>query len=270
MSRNYQGSPPFEWLRVKVFKIDKPYALGWGQWATWDEDLKKKRPFAFFMTETLPDWLEKPAEIFIDPIQNVFYYLRNRFLTRTHMLHTGLEKGKWHEFESRLLHGAFTELVTFVEIEKAWMSVAWSEDGRKKYNPPWWRNHWWSRWKEWRCRQAGIDHLKWEISLEDESPNNQQARNAFETMLLYTWWVDVRPNRGDEWDVSGLRTFWDSMEEKYGEDWLGLGGRGKMNLTEKQEYERLNKAMHQLEEDWHVEDEEMLVRLVKLRRSLWT
>jgi hypothetical protein len=266
----YSESKPFVWLREKL-KINKPYALPLGGWGIWDKELKKSRPIAYFLTETLPDWLEVPAKWTIDPLSNLSYYLRNRFIARTHMLRTDLEKGKWHEFETRLLHGAFTELVDFVEIEKAWMNVAWSDEGRKKHHVPWWRKHWWSRWKEWRCPQAGVDHLKWEIGLLEPGPvHNQQATTAFETLFLYVWWTEVRANRQDEWDESGLREFWNSMDAKYGDHWLAVAGKGKMSMSEKKEYERLSKAMHDLEEARQVEDEEMLIKLVKLRRSLWT
>lgn len=269
MSRHYADSKLFNWIRKKL-KTDKPYALPWGGWEIWENDYKKRRPVAHFITETLPDWLEKPAEWVIDPIDKATYYLRNRYVNKTHMLRTDLEKGKWHEFETRLLHGAFTELVDFVEIEKAWMSVVWNDESRKKYKLPWWRKTNWFRWKEWRCPAAGIDHLKWEIELDGGPAKNDQAKSAFETMFLYTWWKHVRANREDPWIETGFREFWDSMEVKHGDDWLGMGKRRKMSKAEEAEYDRLNKAVHQLEEDRHYEDEEMLIRLVKLRCNLWT
>ena len=269
MSRYYADAKFFNWLRKKL-KVEKPYALPWGGWEIWETDYKKRQPIAHFLTETLPDILEKPAEWFIDPINNVCYYLRNRYVTKTHILRTDLEKGKWHEFETRLLHGAFTELVDFVEIDKAWMTVVWSEDGRKKYKLPWWRKTNWFRWGEWRCPESGVDHLKWEMDLEGGPAENQQSRTAFETMFLYTWWKHTRSNRCDEWEEIGLRQFWTDMEEKYGEDWLGLGAKSKMTNAERKEYDRLSSAVHDLEEARHIEDEEMLIRLVKLRRSLWT
>jgi hypothetical protein len=212
--------------------------------------------------------LEKPAEWLIDPIDSALYYCRNRFVDKTHYLHTDLEPGKWHEFENRILHGSFTELVNFVEIETAWHHVLWADkEERKKYHVPFWRRHRILRFQRWRCPQAGIDHLKWEMQLEE--PTHQRDR-AHELMFLYTWWKEVRCKREDEWVESGLRAFWDSMETKYGSDWLGLGGRSKLTKAEQAEYDRLSKAMHDLEEARFQEDEDMLIRLVKLRRSLWT
>lgn len=266
MRRYYAESKFFVWLRKKLH-VAKPYALPWGGWEIWNKETKANQRIAYFLTETLPDWLEKPAEWFIDPIYDATYYLRNRFVTKTHYLHTDLAPGKWHEFETRLLHGAFTTFVDFVEIEKAWMCVAWDTEAREKYKTPWWRDNWLFRWKRWRCPEAGIHHLKWEMSLADIT---HQRESAVETMFLYTWWKEVRANRKDEWEETGLRDFWNNMETKYGEDWLGLGKRSKMNKAERDEYQRLTDACHALEEEREEEDEEMLMRLVKLRRSLWT
>lgn len=266
MSRYYQDSKPFVWLR-KQLKIDKPYALPWGGWEEWDKELKATRPVAYFLTETLPDWLEKPAEWLIDPLHSAHYYFRNRFVDKTHYLRTDLEPGKWHEFETCMLHGCFTEMVDFIEVEMAWHHVCWaSEEERQKYHVPFWRRHRLLRFKRWRNPQAGIDHLKWEMTLEE--PTHQRER-AFELMFLYTWWKK-RANRKDEWEETGLRAFWDSMDTKYGDEWLGLGKKSLMTSAERQEYDRLSDAVRKMEEDRHQEDDDMLIRLVKLRRTMWT
>lgn len=276
--RYYQDSKIFVWLRYKVFKIDKPVALPWGGWEIWDKELKASRPIAYFFTETLPDVLEKPGEWFIDPIDNACYYLRNRFVNKTHYLHTDLKPGKWHEFESRLLHGMFTEFVDFVEIEQAYHSISWnSEEEQKKYKLPWWRNTSWFRWKRWRSAEAAMNHQKWSMTLDDPAgdPNVMcapQAESAREIVILYTWWKEVRPNRKEEWDAVGLREFWTKMDEKHGDSWLlGNGtGKGKLSNDERLEYDRLSAAVNALEEARTKEDEDMMIRLIKLRKTLWT
>lgn len=267
MGRYYQDLKIFKWLREKVFKIDKPYALGWGQWEIWEKETRKKNPVGYFITEVLPDWLEKPAEWILDPIYNVKYYLRNRFITKTHILKTDLEPGKWHEFESRMLHGLFTELVDFVEIEQAWHHVVWDEEARKKFGVKWYHSNKWLRWKEWRCPAAGLHYLQWCMDLEEPTHQRDTAR---EVMVLYTWWKEVYLKREDEWIESGLRPFWDSMETKYGENWLGLSGKSKMTRSEKAEYDRLSALMHKIEEDRKQEEEDMMIRLIKIRQGLWT
>jgi hypothetical protein len=97
-----------------------------------------------------------------------------------------------------------------------------------------------------------------------------QAESAREILILYTWWKDVYLTREDEWAETGFRDFWTKMDAKYGDGWLGLGTKGKLTKQEKAEYDRLSDAVHKMEEDRAQEEEDMMVRLVKVRRSLWT
>jgi hypothetical protein len=280
-SHHYSSANPVVWLRKKVFKISKPMALQWGEWETWDEELKKNRPVAFFLTETLPEWLEWIPEHSVDYVNNVRYWINN-YWHGSHRLNSNLAKGKWHEYEERLLHSMFDSFVDFIEVETASSHIAWSKDEDiKKYNIPWRHRHSWTEWiHQFRCPQAGIDHLRWEMTLDEPpdppDPNwmssDYQAVNAREKMALYTWWKIIRPARGDDWDDSGLRTFWDSMDAKYGDgDWLGLGSsKAKMTAAEQRQYRKFNKAKDDLEEQRHQEDEDMMIRLIKIRRNLWT
>lgn len=269
MNRHYSSSKFVVWLRTKIFKIDKPYALGWGQWAKWDENLKGSRPIAFFFTETLPDWVEWIPEHSIDYLDNVRYYVKNR-ADSSHQLTSKLEKGKYHEFRKVMLHSMFDSFVDYLEIEVASSHVAWSNpEETAKYKIPFWRRirilHWW---QSWRSSEAAIAHLKWEMALTD-SP--LQAEAAKEKMFLYTWWSIIRPTREtDSWKESGLREFWDEMETKYGEDWLGLGSSSKLSTVEKKKYRKLQALTDEVEANWEQEDDDMMIRLVKLSSTLWT
>jgi hypothetical protein len=50
--------------------------------------------------------------------RNVFDYINNRFFTKTHALNSkNLKKGKWHDYDTRLLYCAFDGLVDFCENE---------------------------------------------------------------------------------------------------------------------------------------------------------
>lgn len=267
--RNYSENKLFRYIREKVFKISKPSSLPWGQWDIWRDKVKVENPIGWFFTETLPDWLEYPSEWFIDPISNLFYKLRNRFVSKTHIMRTGLPAGTYHDVGTKMLHGLFTELVNFIEIEKAFMSYRFSDDFDK--NVPWWRRNWVFRWAEWRNIKAGIEHLKWEMSLDDTSIS--QARSATEQMILYTWWKEIRPARIDEYEITGYHKFIIAMDSKYGDQWhfdsLGSGS-GSLTADEKLEHHRLLDEVNKLEEQRHEEDTEMLIRLVKERQSLWT
>jgi hypothetical protein len=270
--RHYAGSRPFKWLREKL-KIDKPYALPWGQWDVWDKELQRSRPVAYFLTETLPEWLELPGRYIVDPIDTAIYYLRRRFIYRTHLLTTGLPPGKYYDYDTRFLHALFNNLVDFVECEKAWMNVRWDEDNEIKYDVPWWTRSWYFRWKAWRCPRAGLDHLEWEMRLA-EPHEHAQANAACELYVLYIWWKEIRSKRDideDAWIESGMKDFYSRMDTKYGEhQWGVMSNKNPLTPAERKEYDDLSRRSSSLEEEWHQEDEDMLIRLMKIRRGLWT
>ena len=131
--------------------------------------------------------------------------------------------------------------------------------------------------QQWRSPENGIEHLKWAAALtlddfkDDNDPTrgepSPQALAARETLALYNWWVNERPKRGDTWETSGFQAVWDQLKEKYGKNFpLGT----QMEAADEELYNRAHLAEHDLEAAYEAEDTEMMVRLVKLRRSLWT
>jgi len=276
MSRYYSGNKFFSWVRKKL-NISKPVSLPWGGWEKWDSELKASRPVAFFLTETLPDILEWFPQTFIDPINDFRYYCVNRFSDKTHYLRTGLKPGQWHEFEERMLHGCFEELIDFVEQEKASHHMNFSNDEtRNEHKYPWWARIWIFKWSRWRSPECGVAYLQWEMTLDEPDENGvvQSARQAVaarETLALYQWWKFARPQREDPWVATGFRTFWDEMDVKYGDNkWIGFSGKQVLTTAEDRKYHKLSKAVDDLEQARIDEDDAMLVRLVKLRRYLWT
>lgn len=254
------------------------------EWAAWRKEAKKAK-FAYWFTDTFLSWLQNVVNWPNDRLNSIRCYLRNRFITKTHYLRTGLEPGQWHEFETRLLHGMFEEFVDFIEIEKAWMMVVWSDEKAKLYKTPWWRNTWRiARWKQWRCPQAGLDHLAWECALkydtwiDKDDPSygqpTHQAIAAQAQLDLYNWWKHVRPARPDPYDASGWSAHCDAMRERRKNE--GEEDDDPMALfNDKTDEERASsKLAHErlgeLEEQYEKEDTENLIKLVKIRRGLWT
>ena len=187
----------------KALKVEKPFALGWDEWDEWYAELKKNRPVAYFLTETVPDAVRAVARNTIGRWDDAIIYLSNR-LHGSHYLHSTLPKGKYHEFETRMLHSLFDSFVDFIEIEEASHHIAWNDD-KNEYKQKWYHRIWLvRRLLPWRCAKAGIDHLKWEMTLDvppdppdpNWSCNPHQAVSAREKMELYTWWKHVRPKRG--------------------------------------------------------------------------
>ena len=224
----------------------KPLALEWGEWDEWHENAKKKRPFRHWLAE---NGLKKLQNFFMFPIdiyRTIKYYIINRYIDKTHYLKTGLIPGQYHELDERILHGLFNELVDFVEIE----SAAWSSE----------------KFKGRRNAKIGVNHLKWASELVYDAKYldkndkrigkpTDQATSAKEILELYNWWLE-RPNRPDIHDISGWSDYCKTEKEKGYE----INKEGKIAL----------KKMRDLEEKYDKEDEKMLIRLIKIRRHLWT
>jgi hypothetical protein len=246
------------------------------EWEKWETEFQQSRPVAHWFTETLPDWLEKPAEWIVDPVYDAKCYMRNRWITRTHALTSNLTRGQWHEMDQRMLHCLFDELVNFVEVEKAHLGVIFCGDDqtRKKFSLPWWRKYSWLRWSEWRCADAGVDYLNWEAQLVfDEDMDvaasdpkygkpTSQATVAQQTLDLYNWWKTVRPARPEPSEASGWLAYYKSNSEK-------SSGQFKWGSVSKQE-RRLLKRTAQIELKYDREDQQKMIQLIKLSKSLWT
>lgn len=259
----------------------KPKAATMEEWSEWRRKGKETHPSIYWFVEEFLDNLQDIVNFPYDKLIDARYYLYNRFIDRKHYLRTGLKPGQWYEFETRILHGLFTELVDYIEVEKAWHQVVCDDVARKQFSPPWWNNYRLFDWGIWRCQEAGLAHLEWEMSLTndyewmpDEKERLQQpdygkptlqAINASELLELYKWWKEKRPSRPDPGDITGYNDFYESKKGQNIEDFL--------NMKSKEDKDMLHKLMdevHKIEEAYEKEDEEMMIRLIKIRQSLWT
>ena len=275
--RDYWTCSKFaDWLRGTM----KPGAATSKEWREWRVEAKAAHPIRFWIAEEGLDKLQDVWMWIPERINDIRYYINNRWLHQTHgMMSHSLKPGKWHEFESRLLHSAFDQLVDFVEIEQAWHHCVWSEEARAKFETPWWQRNWFFRWgKVWRCPDAGIEHLVWASGLTqnenwglDKTNENyglptHQAVAAKEILELYRWWKHVRPERPDPMDASGWSAYCE-MRRQRGHDFLDFEDKSPEEAEmSKTALEKSN----QIEEAYNKEDEEMLIRLVKIRHALWT
>ncbi len=272
----YWSCTPFaDWIRG----IEKGGAKTGRGWREWEAEAKTKYPIRYWIAEEALDAVQNFLWWPIDRIYDVKYYINNRWITRTHSLTAhprDIKPGNWCDVGNRFLPCLFNELVDFVEVELAWWHLAWSPEGRLKYNMPWWAVGWW-RIRTWRCPQAGLDNLDWQSKLvwtEDEVGDDKekigkptyQAEKALEILALYKWWTEVYPNRPDVHDASGW-TAYCNMRRERGDHMLDFEDRS----PEEAEMSRvaLDKS-HELEQAYEAEDEAMMIRLIKIRNSLWT
>ncbi|NDD85607.1 hypothetical protein EBZ38_15200, partial [bacterium] len=108
------------------------------------------------------------------------------------------------------------------------------------------------KFKNGRCKQAGLDHLDWAIGLtfgadyginEDDPDYNKPTPQALSAMVikeLYLWWTETRPNRLDPhslYDETNKVETFDKIDE--------------------------------LETKYHQEDTDMMIKLITIRQDIW-
>ena len=247
-------------------------------WDNWDKTAKSAHPVRFWLAEEGLDYVQNFVNWPIDQIYNFKYWINNRFVTRTHALTSNLKKGDWWELDTRIMHCLFDELVNHVEIELAASNFRWDAEARKKYKTPFWAVGWF-RWRTHRNVPAAMDYLEWASNLRwsenevgDDDPLcgklTPQALGAREIRELYLWWKNVYPNRPDPHDASGWSDWCDRRREETGGRFMAM----LENETEEQreESQRILDRLREIEDQYEKEDTEMLIRLIKVRHSLWT
>ena len=274
---NYWSCTPFaDWVRG-TRKLNSGTSEEWNDWAN---KAKGYNPIRFWLAEEglghLQDFVTYP----IRKLYDVKYYINNRFVSRTHALtaHSrDIKPGSWTDVGNRFLPCLFNELVDFVEVEQAWSHIAWgSKEDRAKYDAPFYASGWW-RWRTWRCSQAGIDHLDWAMTLtnsdwvDKNDPNygkpTSQALAAKEIKELYTWWTTTYRNRPDPMDASGWSAYCESLRKNHGDTWLGMSAKAPDEIKTR---DKAHKLLDKIEKAYDKEDTEMMIRLIKIRDSLWT
>ena len=156
-----------------------------------------------------------------------------------------LQRAEWYDCDTRLFEAGFQILVDYVEGELAWMQIL--NEGKAK---------WYHRWLSIPdARERGLKILEWEAQLGDDSISQSEA--AREIRDLYLWYKDVRPNRVDPF--SNLP---DHRPITFDES-------GQIELTNEKYSKKVMEAFR-IEESQEQEDTDQLVRLMKIRRSMWT
>jgi hypothetical protein len=154
-------------------------------------------------------------------IKNFISYIRLRFISRSHLIITDLQKGHWWDTDRKMLHGMMALLVNFIEKEKPEEIVEWDSD-----------------------------------------PAHVHARDEFKT--IYKWWKDY-PKRQEE--ISDLLSKWHDCKfgEDYSHEWIR-----KINEPDTEEAKKLFDDLTIAEVKLDNEEQDMLIRLVKIRGFLWT
>jgi hypothetical protein len=249
------------------------------EWDVWEATAKAAHPVRWWIAEEGLDYLQTIVCYIPDKLNDVRYYINNRWVSHSHALTAhprDIKPGSWSDVGNRFLPCLFNELVDFVEIEQAWHHCMWSDEAKTEFEVPWWRSGW-LRWRTWRCPKAGMEYLKWASTLTneeflDEDKKHEavptyQATSAKEIIELYTWWTVTYRNRPDPYEASGWTAACEAQREANG---------GKLSFSTPKDpalrktQDKAHKILQKIEKDYAKEDEEMMIRLIKIRESLWT
>jgi hypothetical protein len=242
--------------------FNPPGSLTSKGWRLFKAEYKVKAPIRYWFKNTARRKFWLPIVWKYDGFVD---FVRYRTVERYHVVKTGLPPS-YTSIQEVMLHTNFNILKDFVEVEQAWSAHCWSDD---KAPPKFWHKfvpHWVVS-ANFRNPAAGVKHLEWAAGLDDPTlpPVQQsvhQAVTARETLELYYWWVNKRPNRNSpdsaSFDNQGLGSL-ASLDEDFDDaapDFI--------------KYMKEQDIKGEILKDWHDEDTDMLIRLIKIRQDLWT
>jgi hypothetical protein len=252
-----------------LLKGSKPRSATAEEWDEWTMNIKIKHPIRYWIADTGLIFAQDVCMLPLDIYHIIHTYINNRYISKIHALTATskhLKRGQYYDIDTRMFYCLFDTLVKYVESEVAHMSV-WSngsdESKNKKY-----------KFKHGRCKEAGIDYLNWEKSLlldkemgtAIDSPfyntPTDQAFKAMKVLELYTWYTEVYENRKSSYVLSGLEEY-DKNHPRTADLLSGMGN------TNKDKSNLLNK-MRDIDTQYEKEEDNKLLELIKLRRSLWT
>lgn len=258
-----------DWVRG----TPKPIAETAGGWVDWKKQAKSSHPVRYWMAETalsfVQDALTWPARIG----SNVRNYIYNRWIDRTNCLTASrkdIPPGTWCDLREKILYCLFDELQRYVEVNLAHLQLRWMDEFSPEYirlskDPA----------------AAGLSYLDWAASLKYDKDMDihtddprygtptPQALDAIEIGKLYHWWTSTYRNRVDSGKASGWTDAWKDSHEDCADAMEALDTRNQSDEV-KEKLSKLSERKHAIEEQYLNEEQEMLIRLIKIRRSLWT
>jgi hypothetical protein len=255
----------------------------------------------------LPNWwyaLKRGAGEVKTLFRSIYRRIRYHWFTSNRVLTIrSIKANEYRDIDTLLFEAVMQLLVNFVENEKAHMtricSVRHYEDymkGEVKWDEldeftrssciidyikasrfdKWWNE---KKWDE----ILGQNYLEWEVSLKDTSvqydaehtANLSQSESAAEILRIYRWYKFERPNRVDPWESDFDKPHY-AYEHEDGSltnemlaptpDEQGMFSMRKITP----EYAEYLKKCSDLEDEQNKEDTRNAMRIVEIRRHLWT
>ena len=246
----------------KWMDYNPPGAMTSKGWRLFQHEFKEVAPIRFWVKNTAR---RKYILSIKWKYESISRWIMYRTIYKYNKVDTGL-KPSYYSKDTLMLHVNFNLLKDFVEVEQALHTYWWSEE----YNDASWLEKHMPFYYvifPFRNPEIGLKHLDWAATLDDPSllpheRNDAQAAAAREIKALYKWWVEERPARKDviipDYDRQGLGDL-GMFDDDFDQDAPDY----KAHLESFELQEKKDK-------EWEKEDEDMLVRLMKIRKSLWT
>ena len=205
----------------------------------WETELRKKYPVRYAVAEAI-SLCFKPLRTAKRKLNNAYWWVQYRVNPKhkyTTIKLKKLEPGYYDE-DALLFYAMFEIFETFMKRQLTDPQIVWEYD--EGCFPDW-------------MLEDDLEGVKKEI----KSRNDRWK----EMKDIYDWWVDVYPNR-----ESTLPEYPTLPKE-----WGALACLGRKYDDEKEmiEYKRIINIHIKAEDEWEKEDEEMMIRLVKIQSSLW-
>jgi len=205
-------------------------AQGWNDWAK----IEKNSPSRYFLANTVPDFILYKLLNPISKLDDLLWKFKWRYVKKHqyNIIRTELEPA-YYDQDTLLLYGMFAVLCSYVE--------------------------------------EGREHLEWS-AFSGECKGSQED-NAKEALFLYDWWKTNYNKRPDEYEISGVSACHeehDKILKELGEDDL-MAGFTDIGMTKDLLKKRdiAHKKLQKIEKNWVKEEEEMMLRLVKIKKSMW-
>ena len=237
-----------------------PFAETAKGWRLFNSEFKENAPIRYWIQNDLIRSVIWPIEF---KINDMIEYVRFRTYDRYNVVDTGLPPN-YYDISTMMLHANFNMLRNYIEVDKG-LDYFWAH--KDKYTQlPWYHQYViFQRLFKPRYPALGIKYLEWESTLDspelDEySRSDKQAVTARELLYLYNWWVNERPTRklmdNPSYDDQGFDMGpCDEDFDKSAEDYI--------------RYKEISALNDQQEKSWEDEDTNNLIRLIKIRKSLW-
>lgn len=233
---NYWSSSSLAKFLRKQAGLDNPSALSMEGWEEHHKQSKQKAPLVEWITKVFFNKVQDVVMFVPDYIYSVEIFYKN-CKDKSHVLEGGFEVGQWVDRCTRFNTCLFYELEKFIEKEKGLDTLVWEKG--LVYDESW----------------------GYEETHEDFGKPTAQALAAVEQEEIYNWWKANKSR--DFFEESGLSAIFDRGD--------GVSVFSAVLSTRKNpEYEVCSKLQEELEAKFKQEEEVMLIRLIKIRDTLWT